>query len=113
LVLHSDSGPLTVDFIEPSDWSAQRARLLNDLSRSEGNHLVIVHYRSDHYVHDEWVYNRADIDRAKVVWARDMGPVRNRALLSYFKDRKVWRLYADEDPPRLIPIPTAELSAGR
>ncbi|HYK04161.1 MAG TPA: hypothetical protein VE974_20590 [Thermoanaerobaculia bacterium] len=36
------------------------------------------------------VYNGADIDAARVVWARDLGD--NRALLAYFKDRKQWRV---------------------
>ena len=34
-------------------------------------------------MHEKWVYNRADIDRAEIVWARDMGS-RNRELLEYF-----------------------------
>src|SRR5262249_29471322 len=59
LALHSDSGELTVDLVDPSDWNCQRTRFLSELSRSEGDHLIIVRYRPDHYVHDEWVYNRA------------------------------------------------------
>jgi len=44
----------------------------------------------------EWVYNRADIDNAKIVWARDMGPTDNAELIRYFKDRSVWLLQPDE-----------------
>lgn len=67
---------------------------------------MIVLYKPDHTVHYEWVYNRADIDRAKVVWAREMQD--NREWLRYFQDwrgRRVWLLKADEDPPRLLPLP--------
>ncbi|MFI5396496.1 MAG: hypothetical protein ACHQ9S_13265 [Candidatus Binatia bacterium] len=42
-----------------------------------------------HSVLEEWVYNDADIDGATMVWAREMEPDRNRALVEYFKDRKI------------------------
>ena len=49
------------------------------------------------------MYNAADIDESKIVWARDMGDVDNEELLQYFHDRQVWRLDADQSPPRLAP----------
>jgi hypothetical protein len=48
------------------------------------------------------VYNGADIDAAKVVWARDMGRDRNRELLEYFANRRVWLLEPDQSPPYLV-----------
>lgn len=56
----------------------------------------------------EWVYNRADIDAAKVVWAHDMGPDENAELIDHFKDRHVWLVEADEVPPKLSPYPAPQ-----
>ena len=50
----------------------------------------MVRYRGQHSVHEEWVYNGADIDGAKVLWARDLGLEQNDKLFAYFRDRTVW-----------------------
>jgi hypothetical protein len=78
-----------------------RAALVAKLERLPGKHLVIVRYAPQHDIFDEWVYNAADIDTAKIVWARDMGPEENEKLMKYFSNREVWTLEADHQPPRL------------
>jgi hypothetical protein len=87
-----------------------RSALVSRLESERGRHLIIVRYRPRHNVHEEWVYNGADVDQAPVVWARDLGPERNRQLLDYFKDRHIWLLEPDESPERLVPYadPRAE-----
>ena len=65
-------------------FNQERARLLEMLEQDGDRHLVIVRYRPDHLVRCEWVYNRADIDTATVVWAREMDPEHNRELLDYY-----------------------------
>ncbi len=72
---------------------------------------MIVRYKPDHDFSREWVYNTADIDGSKVVWARDMGAAQNAELINYFKGRHVWLLEPDEDPPRISPYPPADLPA--
>ena len=59
-------------------------------------------------MNDEWVYNKADIDGAQVVWAREMDPDHNRKLLDYFKDRHIWLLEPDAEPPMLQPYPSQD-----
>jgi hypothetical protein len=83
-----------------SSWSAQipdRARILAQLKETTESHLVIVRYGPGHSVHDEWVYNEADIDSANVVWAREMDGAQNRKLLEYFKDRHIWLVEVGRD----------------
>jgi hypothetical protein len=78
-----------------------RAEILHHLQSSPGEHLILVRYGPGHVPDREWVYNAADIDHSKVVWARDMGEQDNRELLQYFRNRKVWKVSPDELPPRL------------
>ena len=82
-------------------WADDRRAVLEMLEQGSDRHLVLVRYSNRHSVHAEWVYNRADIDGADVVWAKERSGPENRELLEYFKDRKVWLLFAD-GPPRLI-----------
>jgi hypothetical protein len=90
-------------WLRPADWSHDRARILEELSRDPERHLVVVRYGARHSPHNEWVYNEADIDGAKVVWAREMSPDENRELIDYFADRRAWLLEADEKPVALVP----------
>jgi hypothetical protein len=89
--------------IEPP-WprgNLDRARIVNQLEHLPGKQLVIVSYEPGHNLNEEWVYNRADIDASKIIWARDLGNSSNQDLLDYFPGRKVWRLDADDRPPNL------------
>jgi hypothetical protein len=91
-----------------------RPRLMANLRRQGGRHLVVVRYAPTHYhvgladVPEEWVYNDADIDGSPVVWALDMGEEKNRELLDYYKHRQVWLLEPDTDPVVLKPLRTAQ-----
>lgn len=77
-----------------------RLTIQRELESMTGKQLVIVHYGPNHVPHDDWINNRADIDASKVVWARDMGD-HNRELLLYFKDRRAWRINADDSTAKL------------
>jgi hypothetical protein len=83
-----------------------RAAMLAKLQGCPGLQLAIVRYGPRHVMgFPEWVFNEADVDKAKVVWARDMGPARNDELLHYFRDRRAWLVEPDENPPRLSRYP--------
>jgi hypothetical protein len=82
-----------------------RVSIAERLLHSPGQHLVLVRYNSSHIILYEWVYNAADIDTSKIVWARDMGEESNQELLQYFRNRRVWLVEPDQSPPRLSPYP--------
>jgi hypothetical protein len=91
--------------IEPA-WprgNLDRAAVAARLASYPDQQLVLVRYGSHHDVDWEWVWNRAEIDQSKTVWARDMGDNVNQELLNYFKDRRVWRMNGDVSPPHLEP----------
>ena len=77
--------------------------MLKQLELSERRQLVIVRYAPGRDPFEEWVYNDADLDNSKVVWARGMTFEENQELIHYFKDRQVWLLEADQKPPKLSP----------
>jgi hypothetical protein len=76
-------------------WHWQRVQILDRLRSEGGQHLVIVRYGSGHDPIHEWVYNRADIDGAAVIWAQDMGD-QNQELIRYFGARRAWLLEPSE-----------------
>jgi len=91
--------------IEPR-WprgNLERAAIVRQLDQVPGTHLVFVCYGSHHDIHQEWVWNEADIDNAKVVWARDMGENANDELVRYFGARHAWRINGDDSPAKLEP----------
>ena len=84
-----------------------RAAMKRSLETVPGRHLVFVRYSPQHDPYNveapDWVYNNADIDASRVVWARDMGPQENVRLIDFFKDRKVWLVEPDTNPVRVGP----------
>lgn len=86
-------------------WNVTRAHIVKQLEATSGLHLVIVRYTAQHIVDNEWVYNAADIDHSKVVWAREIPGRDLQPLLAYFRNRSVWLLEADKSPPRPQPYP--------
>lgn len=89
----------------PQHFGVERAQIEANLSQLPEGSLVFVRYWPGHYPLDEWVYNHADIDHSKVVWARDMGPADNLELIRYYGNRKVWLVEPDAIPARIWSYP--------
>lgn len=91
----------------PGTWAAigpERLRITQQLEDLPGAHIVLVRYAPSHNPMYEWVYNGADIDHQKIIWARDMGAAQNHELLRYYRMRRVWWLEADAVPPKFSEV---------
>lgn len=90
--LYADSFPYVDDVNEPF-----RKPVEEQLAAVPGEHLALVRYSKDHNSGEEYVYNAADIDHAKTVWAREIPGRDLEPLLQYFRNRDVWIYEPDED----------------
>ncbi len=76
-------------------WAGQRAAMQRRLESLPGRQLVFVHYGAQHDFYEEWVQNRADLQQAKVVWAREGSEEDNCRLMASYSGRTVWLLNAE------------------
>ena len=82
---------------------ARRILVARQLAGIPGKLLVFVRYTPQHIFQDEWVYNQAALDTARVIWARDLGPEEDEKLLRYYPGRTALLLEPDQRPPQLGP----------
>jgi hypothetical protein len=84
-----------VDLTGSPSFLQHRHEVIDRLERTPGSHLVLVHYGPTHSFHEEWIYNHADIDGSKIVWAHDNNSEGIQPLLNYYPDRAAWCLDPD------------------
>jgi hypothetical protein len=97
--------PLTYWETAAEPHGEARAAIEAWLSARSRKQLVLVRYSRNHSPNQEWVYNHADIDGSKIVWAREMDAASDARLLQYFSDREAWVLAADVKPQRVVRFP--------
>jgi hypothetical protein len=113
-----DGAPVSIAMRPYETWDAinhenpdRRIFVNRELAKIPGKLLVFVRYWPQHIFQNEWVYNEADIDGARIVWARDLGGVENEPLRRYYPDRTAWLLEPDAFPPRLSVYRTEPIAA--
>ncbi|MBV8569539.1 MAG: hypothetical protein JO319_02910 [Acidobacteriaceae bacterium] len=109
-ILHLFETPSSSSILQYETWDSinhrnpeRRERVAAELSAIPGQLLVFVRYTPHHVYQDEWVWNGADIDASRVVYARDLGPGENEKLIGYYPRRRVFLLEPDVSPVRLSP----------
>jgi hypothetical protein len=98
--------------VDPQAAHVQRARIAAQLESQGDSHLIVVR-DGRNLGYDSWVYNQADIDGSKVVWAREIDEEHNRRLVAYFKDRQIWLLNSDRNPASLVPYAVPVVNEAR
>ena len=83
----------------PDPHGRERAAVESKLASLPGKHLVIVRYAAGHNPVNEWVYNCANIDQSKIIWAREMDKQSNEELFRYYHDRRIWLIEPDPVEP--------------
>jgi len=90
-------------FTQPRSAPEKRIAINRQVAGMPGPLLVFVRYWPQHIFQNEWVYNDADVDKSRVVWARDLGDAENEKLCRYYPNRTGLLLEPDAQPPRLGP----------
>jgi hypothetical protein len=84
------------------DGNMNKLRITRTLERIPGEHLVFVKTKTDPFNLLPWIYNAADIDASRIVWARDLGPERDAQLAAYFHGRQMWVVDPNVEPAALV-----------
>jgi hypothetical protein len=92
----------------PGNFGADRAKIESEMEQLPGKQLMIVRYSPQHEPKDEWVYNAADINASKVIWARELDETSNLELIRFYKERQVWLVQPDLQAEKVSAYPTHE-----
>lgn len=87
----------------------KRGEIIDWLEARDGDHLVVVRYGAKHNPHIEWVQNDADIENARIVWAREIDQDRAAELIRRFPGRSVWLFQPDRRLQALVRYPVDSL----
>jgi hypothetical protein len=99
------AGQWTGMWFGPEHFGTERAQIEAGLEQLPGKQLAIVRWSPKRNSLDQWVYNQADIDGSKVVWAREMDVADNWELMRYYTDRKPWLVDMGTQPATVSPFP--------
>lgn len=97
-----------VNWFGPDHFVTQRSVVEKQLGQIPGGQLAIVRYAADHDPIDEWVFNAADIDSSKIIWARAMDTQSDGELMRYYGQRKAWLIQPDSPTEEILPYPVTQ-----
>jgi hypothetical protein len=85
------------------EGNQNKPRITAEVAQNPGKHLVFVRAKTDPANLFQWIYNGADLDGSRFVWARDLGDSENARLAAYMTGRRVWMVNPNVEPATLEP----------
>jgi len=101
LAQHQSPGMASVQ--SQTNWAAWRQDVIAHLTEHGGGHLVFVRYDKSYSLFGNWVYNDADLNTARVIFAYDFDDEKNRALIARHHSRSVWLCKLTRGKYELVP----------
>jgi hypothetical protein len=92
------------------EGNRNKPRIMAELAKTSGKHLVFVKAKTDPNNLFQWIYNRADINGSRFVWARDLGDAENAQLAASMAGRTVWMVDPNVEPATLTAYDPATAS---
>jgi hypothetical protein len=89
-----------------------KPRISAQLANTPGTHLVFVRAKTDPHNLYQWIYNGADLNSSRLVWARDLGNQENARLAAYMTGRRVWMVNPNVQPATLTDYLPATLQSS-
>ena len=83
------------DFPEPQYVSKDRAHVAAEVLSHPGKQLCLVRYIRYHDGWQEWVFNGADPEAERLVWARSLSPEMDQKVIAAYPGRTVWLVKPD------------------
>jgi hypothetical protein len=83
------------------EGNQNKPRITAQLASLPGDHLIFVKAKRDPNNLYQWIYNAADIDGSRFVWARDLGDAENTQLAASMAGRRVWMVDPNVEPATL------------
>ena len=80
-----------------------RIDVLAYLEKQPGSHLVFVTYDDEVSPHEEWVWNRAELESSRVIFAHHLGDMKNSELVAVYPERSLWLLIVSNSDAGLRP----------
>ncbi len=92
---------------EPQYITKDRVVVERQVLAAPGKQLCLVRYTPGHEGWQEWVFNSADLQDERILWARSLDPATDRAVIAAYPGRHVWLVTPDSAGHLLAPY-TAE-----
>lgn len=95
-----------VEIKVPTRATFFKADLEEMVEKLPDRYIALVNYNPNYSFHDEIVFNKADIENAKLIWAHDLGSTKNKPMLRFYNNRKILMISVEGTKIKINPLPS-------